>query len=614
MKYLKSTGILLVLCGTVLSCTRAKNDNAKIVFEVPGSEQRQKAQFSLLSFTELDLRWRESVVLQNQWSSIVPTGFNGVGTHPINCYAFMVGGRDPQFNVNYCGNKGSNGELTEKLFSFGPWVGAIPANGTSTQVQMEITAGSDRTFYLVGFHALDPAACVDFRKFSPEQIELTKPIVVGKVTGVKLDPGTTTNISIPQKLVGADSFEDCYFEESTGDDSERLPEPQTIAMERFSDRDVVLDHFLFANDNLGINFCTPFKVFTVDKYMRPARTNVQMNASIDYCMATTTGNCYDGSSASLAHLATYDTYSSCKYGSFGGGQFEFIIPAGNDYVVRWIHNPPYEDNRDHHVFLKAKGMLQSKELSNVAPRKYIVRHGYDHMYFQINGPKKILVNSCSAYSISYIQYYGNMASGTDWDTVFVEAWNSALGEWEAASGATIHNNGLCTTPFVIPEDGTSNGTTVYLKAQQSGKYRLVASATGINDDPGYIYFEIVSGSTQVQNLKPLGKLAQAWAGSPSCLQQRIQMLNEHGARVVATSPMTFQLQGYGASGAQFFSNGSSCSAGVGAINTVTVGAGESDFSFYVRSTNYGDKHIQIKSEINRQIFLEYILHVYNENP
>lgn len=574
---------LSVIVIFALSCSRAKSNNSTIVFELPASPQQQKADFSLLSVPGPE--WMENIELDDHWSSVTPTGFDGVGTAPINCYAVMVGGSEAEFNTSYCGRKTASNTIT-KMFSFGPWAGAVPALASGTQIQMEILAGSGRNFYLVGFHAANASACVDFRKASPNQSDLTRPLIVGEVTGVKLEPGATQTIAIKRSVDSDRWFDDCEFNENLPENNNDKVATGIVA--EFIRKEFIPDSVVFPSQaptylvsGIPTNVsCMPLRIRLIDNKYSPARLPTAISGEIKACEGVS-ANCYTAANP-LVPIPFHDTYASCATSNDGDGNASFTIGGNSDSVVKWVRGPVGLGtvNPNHHIFLQAS----APNMASLAPKKYAVRSTSD-TFTNINGPKNIRAGVCEQYNAFSLSYDNNTMSTDLWDQLELEKYEASSNSWADVSG--IYSNSGCSTAFAFPSPAifaVNHG--FYVKAG-AGYYRIKVGTSAVNSDDGVFYFQIHDGGTSPVTVKYQGH--PLVADNQTCSgPHKLVLLNERGSQVTATSPVSLSLQTFGG-GIQLFSGG--CST---ALSTANFAIGESEKHFYIRTTsNVGHNSIQI---------------------
>ncbi len=597
--------IVIISCLLTAACTRAKSDKAVVVFEVPAVAEVQKPALSLLAVNEMDLRWDDGSVLYDDWFEQTPTGFDGVGSYPINCYAVMVGGAEAEFNKNYCGASDENDEITTKLFSFGPWAGAVLATGTSTQLELELLAGTSRTFYLIGFHAQDPTVCVDFRKQNFDKIEMTKPMIIGEVTGVKLEAGATQTIRIPRQINYNRTFDDCKFNDDSEEGSDTVYSPKYIVMERA--------HFIEPGDdyitgdldpgNPNENDCTPFTFRALDKHGRDVPVLAPTTVSVKSCVGTSMPKCYTGNEAQLAVAETYNSYENCIEENASGKAAHFVMPINTERATRWVRSPVKPSgNMNHHAFFRA----ESVGLQSIAPKEYKVRMKGSESIYRIEGSNKIFEDNCNTYKIESSMYGSIAADDIDfWEDPVVEKWNAANNTWSIQAAALFEASTCTGGPPVMPSVTFTEYKVVYLKVPE-GKYRLRQPTQVGTGDDGVKYFKSFGRNSVPKNLAHVGPAITVEPGSAACSgPHKIKLVNARGVPVVSLRNRQINL-GFNGTAVSFHATEGTCDSGTDPLNSVTLLQGERNVHFYIRSTTAGATHVHAQDQSNNNLSLQFM--------
>lgn len=156
-----------------------------------------------------------------------PTGFSGAA--PINCYLVAAGGPEESMSKNKCFSRNNvNTSLGER--KVGLFVGAAPAGGT---VAIDVPSGSNRSVYVVGFHAPDLTYCRSFKEYGFPEGSMSHPYLLGEKTGLEMKAGETMDLPINVDFV-ANKVIDCTgpdFPEGNGGGNGPSVEATNIAAE-----------------------------------------------------------------------------------------------------------------------------------------------------------------------------------------------------------------------------------------------------------------------------------------------------------------------------------------------------------------------------------------------
>lgn len=527
---------LLIVC---MACSRAQNETAKIVFELPPAEVQQKSTFSLLSLDE----WADDLEVEDNWISMVPTGFDGQGTSPVNCYALMVGGPDANYKVNYCGSEVANSDEITRIFEFGPWLGGIPATAAGARLELDLQAGKDRVFYLVGFHAPDIAACVDFRKFSPNQSDLTRPLIIGQVGGVSLEPGATQEIRIVRTIDANKGFDDCKFNDGSSKDDEGEQLASKVLLEKavpavvggsVPESPVALTYS--SGTTLGTAYCTPLKIRLADSKLRPAQHNQPLTTRLRSCLTASAdaADCYALATNQLsATIPSFSDYFDCADSTIDDGDLQFQIAPGNRFVHRWIRNPV---NGSRNLFIRAE--VERNDFTPIVPNKFETKLTSDVAITTVDMPKNFVTGLCYNLIARRHTLAGSSASTSDWDYVKLEKL-MGNNSWLDVTDSTIFKTAGCTG--AADTNIFSGGSLVNFNIKlpdAPGNFRLtMADTTGAI--PAVNYLKSVAGSSQVKMLQVTGKAAASEAGCAGPF--KLRALNENGSRVKTTAATTLNI-------------------------------------------------------------------------
>lgn len=582
---MKFKSLLCVFVALSISCTREKKETTNVVFQLPAVASQKASNFSLLSLEDN----AEDFDLFDSWSTITPSGID-TGDYSINCYVVMVGGPDPAMNINYCGRKSAtDSKSIVKMFSFGPWLGAIPASASGAQIELEVPAGNDRVFYLVGFHALTATACTDFRKSSPSQAELTRPYIISQVNRVSLQPGGSTTIAMVRTFETEKWFDDCKF--TDGSSSEGEKRASIIGVQKLSrpEKSVIIS----ASATAGEGKCSPLKVRLMDEYFRPARYTENLKVKLQHCVGQGS-DCYDVATADTSgftSLETYDSYTDCAGSEPGEGREDFDISQGDRDTVRWVRSPfGSVDN----MFIFATAMNPATPFTIKSPDKFLVRADTDKTAY-LSGPSKIIAEQCYRFEGRYMQHDGTVAGGAKVSGIQLQSKTAANTFTDISSGRIFADSTCATAINLSPLPTFSSPYVFYVKAPDSQNLKLLIQPdTG--GDVDYMFLSASGGSSTPRHVRHVG--SQIIKNGNFCHAMSLHLLNEAGALVRATSAtgLTFSLvseasnSNINSDDLTFYSD-STCSTVLG---NFTIPSGQTSVEFFMKSsaTNDGHRYIQ----------------------
>lgn len=599
---MKKLGLLCALFVFSIACTREKKQTANIVLEIPPLQQKTYT-LNLLNFEDT----ADENDLEDDWSSIVPTGIT-TGDYPINCYAVMVSGPESYLRESTCGRKtavsqsGTSGSSMIPLFQFGPWAGGVyAAAGNSTSVQLEVPAGSDRVFRLIGFHALTPEACTDFKTQEIKASELSKPHIIGVADRVALAPGETATITIVQTLKSEDWFDDCEFKDVKSEP--KLQQAELVGIKMVSGITDNAIETLLTTAPMNSFKCEMYRFNLLDKYYRPANHDEEIIVGVNGCMNVEG----DPDCELTVPVTTYVTYNNCITEVAGTGQQTFKMGKGDREQYRWIRSPKYGSafDRVHNAYLQATATLNGVELKKAKADKFLIRELTDK-FVKIDGPKSLIKDGCYKYTATYSAYNGN--SQTSGTLNSVELWaEDSVGNTNITS-SNLFADSSCSSSYVLPAATTWTATDFYIKAPSVQKLRLKVQAdTSTFTDSSELVITSRSGTLSNRRLRFVG---------PSTLDSgvcrgpfSIQVLNENGSAIISTAANNISLKLKDSSPIDFYSS-SGCSGLIDMESTgLTVPIGSTDAKFYLKTNASTDKYL-LKFTDGNSIELERDIFVY----
>jgi alpha-tubulin suppressor-like RCC1 family protein len=137
-----------------------------------------------------------------EWNS----SLNPTTGSEINCFAIFVGG--PNLSGNYC-RVTDNSNM--RRIDFGPNRGFLPAGSI---VQMEVPAGPDRVFHVVGLRAASASACSSYQNSKVDDENLSEPFLIASQRANI--PSGESSLSIVAALDANKKIKDCSFVGSGG--------------------------------------------------------------------------------------------------------------------------------------------------------------------------------------------------------------------------------------------------------------------------------------------------------------------------------------------------------------------------------------------------------------
>lgn len=407
---------IFTLVGLV-SCARKSGETSTVVFEVPPTVI-EKTSFSLLStLTDIDDHY-----VSDDWSVVAPSGFDMTTATPFNCYAVMVGGPELIFKQNFCGQKESDGRL-KNAFAFGPWVGAIPATVSGGQLSLEVPSGSDRVFYLIGFHATDMAACRDLKSLPILQSQLSKPYIIGEAGKVQLQPGNTTTVSIEKVFDSHRWFDDCQFND--GSSNNAIPQPVRLSLDKLTQpRDIVPER--------STPVCFPVRVGLLDPGFKVASALEDVDVRMGICDATTAG-CLPTTA-----MNTFENPIDCEDNTHP--ETSFKIEKSSQYIIRWLRGP---------IGLSvSKWKLLVDDISGrLATAEKIFNVAYHDDSFPVfEGPMNVSPDQCLEYKVSIAKASGVVVPGATGNLIDLYLQKKETSGWiDIGRATTLFSNASCTT-------------------------------------------------------------------------------------------------------------------------------------------------------------------------
>ncbi|MEN0057703.1 MAG: hypothetical protein AAGB31_02620 [Bdellovibrio sp.] len=198
MKNVIFVSLNVLLCGFLMGCDRnASGGRSTLTIQFPDVSQMKNLSSSQQKIHALS---STSSGGDENWSSVVPTGFSG--SAPINCFAVYISGPETEMRRNTCGRHGD--ASMNRLV--GVWKGGVSGN---TSIELEVPSGKERVIGVFGFYA-QSGACKDFTGSAEmDHSQLSKPYILGEVSKVEMSPGQVVSVEVPLVYDSEKWFETC---------------------------------------------------------------------------------------------------------------------------------------------------------------------------------------------------------------------------------------------------------------------------------------------------------------------------------------------------------------------------------------------------------------------
>lgn len=138
----------------------------------------------------------------SDWNS----DLNPTSGSQINCFAIFVGG--PNLSNNYCD---VDDNTVQRRIQFGPNRGFVPAGSA---VLMEVPAGPDRVFHVVGLQSASLSACSSYMNKAPDAANLSEPFLIASQRANI--PSGESSLAIVAALDPNKKIKDCSIQGTPG--------------------------------------------------------------------------------------------------------------------------------------------------------------------------------------------------------------------------------------------------------------------------------------------------------------------------------------------------------------------------------------------------------------
>lgn len=368
------------------------------LFLFMGCEKKETSSMSTVTFTMPDL----SLNKVYSRAASAPSTIN-----ELNCFAVMVTGPEPALTRTSCSVVDSVGSQVSAAKKMGIFRGLVPSGGS---ISLQIPAGSQRQFTLLGVKANPITACMDVNSQFSSSDYTSDLFVVGESSTVDLQPGVTVNvpISLPPAGTtfnsGSGRLGDC-----TGPDS---PFKASIIPTKAS---VVKDYFPY--DVFRYNTCNAININFTDDAGRLGGTSTAYNMTLE--QATVTSGI-----VSTYTLTNLYTNSSCS-NNIGS---EFTVPA-NTKKLQFFTYTGVSPSVDALKFRLKPGATNPSPFAEYISENLLIAKNAEGAV-EVFGARRVVADMCydmvgtfkntdltvvsgSAYSVSYPDIEGKLFPGKD---------------------------------------------------------------------------------------------------------------------------------------------------------------------------------------------------------
>ena len=344
--------------------------------------------------------------LSNGVSELVSAQMNSSVSTPtqlsdINCYAVMVGGPagEPGLNRTRCeivsvtttvsGSETIENKTILSNRQVGMIRGLVPSNGI---ISIEVPAGNDRVFSLVGFKASPITSCLGFTDPNINLDLVSNPILLGTTGGVNLTGGgavNTVNIkmqSVSGSIAGNPQIGECYGPDNPG--SSKIIPTRTI-----------LTKNTFPKDALVATSCNAIDVEFVDNLGRVGEIPIPALMSFSYTHFNASGTGVGGG----LYYPLYRNYTDCNNSL---NVTNFIQVNEKDRIKQvWLRTQSGTVTT-HEFQADISGTIVLPGDERGFPN-YAANHIISFDFF---GPRKVLADTCYKMSARMVSTSGTVAA------------------------------------------------------------------------------------------------------------------------------------------------------------------------------------------------------------
>jgi len=275
--------IILFISGLISSCGQTDSSSTKVTISMPYLSNSLSA------------------IKSDQLLTAKSSADNPSQINDINCFAIMVGSADPILSRTSCQIKKdisiydvsgtTSVNIGEK--KVGIIKGLVPSGG---KITLDVPAGSNRIFTLIGLKASAIEACVDFTDPNANFDLISDPFIVGESAPVNLESGVEVTVPIKLPASGtAFTSESPRIGDCTGPDAPG--KNQVIPTKAI----ITKNFFPFAN--FVADTCNPLNIEFIDNNGRNGDLQENFTANISYTAASGSTNV---SSGNLTYYASSD--------------------------------------------------------------------------------------------------------------------------------------------------------------------------------------------------------------------------------------------------------------------------------------------------------------------
>ncbi len=460
-----------------------------------------------------------------------PTGFTG--SNPINCYGVLVGGPEPEMSRNKCYR--SDNSLPVRYI--GTWAAGVPSGGN---VSLEVPAGKDRVFYLIGFYSAS-GFCYDFKnnKF-PDDANISNPYILGIAEKIQLDPGTTKEISLNATFTSTNYYDECKgpdFPENGGGSSNTLA------------TNVAINKNWFPYNAFAENSCQSIDVRLTDANGKEGVLNAPTSMELKL----------NGSPVSV-----YTNNTDC--GSSTNPQTSFSIPAGSssaNVIFRTISNSSISN------YSVELSQITSNALTLPAAINF-PNYATSDNAFEIDGPENILPNYCYKMKVMRKMTTGSIiTSGAitlNYTSTAGATFSDATCSTSTTSGAI--SSGLSSTDVYFKATSTGTNKSILSVVDSGASYQTSAKTIFQGSGSSTPFALVIRGHT----MGPANNICYA-------TPYKAILVNEYQTAVPAVTPVVF----YGNNASYYIYSDAGCSTGANSLGAgITINTGESYGFFYYK--------------------------------
>lgn len=379
--------LAFIFLATLSSCGKIDDQtNASVTIKMP----------------DLSSNSLQSVSAQMNSSVSTPTLLSD-----INCYAVMVGGPsgEPDLNRTRCeivsvsSTVGASGSkiVVENRY-VGMIRGLVPSNGT---ISLEVPAGSDRVFSLIGLKASPITSCLGFTDPNVNLDLVSDPILLGTTAGVNLTGGVTNNVTIQMQSASGSIANNYQIGECYGPDN---PGSSRIVPTR-----AILTKNSFPTNTLVANQCNSIDLEFVDNAGRVGEIPVSAVVRLSHDIRDVSGTIAAG--GGQAH-DLYNSFAECSSNVNMTDYLQISAKSRTRQIwLKTVSETAMFYDLDPHVTTSAT-LVATDILDGI--EKTFNNNSSSSLALEIFGTQKVLPDVCYKMSanLKYLNY--QLASGTSY--------------------------------------------------------------------------------------------------------------------------------------------------------------------------------------------------------